>query len=101
MMQEQDTHLDSMSGTLVNLKEIAGTMNTELEDQAMWVLAVMMDYINQKADRCIRILDDLGDHVDRSQGRLKRAMNRVTYILKKEEGKVVQGEWQNDVLTWR
>ncbi|CDH51520.1 syntaxin-6 [Lichtheimia corymbifera JMRC:FSU:9682] len=66
MMQEQDTHLDSMSGTLVNLKEIAGTMNTELEDQAM-------------------ILDDLGDHVDRSQGRLKRAMNRVTYILKKEE----------------
>lgn len=39
MMQEQDTHLDSMSGTLVNLKEIAGTMNTELEDQAMWVLA--------------------------------------------------------------
>lgn len=88
MMQEQDTHLDSMSGTLVNLKEIAGTLNTELEDQAMWVLAVMMDYKHLKANKWgfIRILDDLGDHVDRSQGRLKRAMNRVTYILKKEEG---------------
>ena len=35
MMQEQDTHLDSMSGTLVNLKEIAGTMNQEFDDQAM------------------------------------------------------------------
>lgn len=91
-MQEQDTHLDSMSGTLVNLKEIAGTMNTELEDQAMWVLAMMMDGLwkRLKADKWgfIRILDDLGDHVDRSQGRLKRAMNRVTYILKKEEGRV-------------
>ncbi|KAG2222219.1 hypothetical protein INT45_014116, partial [Circinella minor] len=68
MMQEQDTHLDSMSGTLVNLKEIAGTMNQEFDDQAM-------------------ILDDLGDQVDRSQGRLQRAMGRVKEILRKEEGK--------------
>ncbi|KAI9266686.1 t-SNARE [Phascolomyces articulosus] len=66
MMQEQDTHLDSMSGTLVNLKEIAGTMNQEFDDQAM-------------------ILDDLGDQVDRSQGRLQRAMGRVKEILRKEE----------------
>ncbi|KAI9491974.1 t-SNARE [Zychaea mexicana] len=66
MMNEQDTHLDGMSGTLVNLKEIAGTMNHEFDDQAM-------------------ILDDLGDHVDRSQGRLQRAMSRVKTILKQEE----------------
>jgi hypothetical protein len=32
------------------------------------------------------LLDDLGDHVDRSEGRLKNAMRRVTDILKKEEG---------------
>jgi hypothetical protein len=31
-------------------------------------------------------LDDLGDHVDRSEGKLKNAMRRVTTILKKEEG---------------
>lgn len=32
------------------------------------------------------LLDDLGDHVDRSEGKLKNAMRRVTDILKKEEG---------------
>lgn len=34
-MREQDTHLDAMGGTLVNLKEIASTMNQEMDDQAM------------------------------------------------------------------
>lgn len=28
----------------------------------------------------------MGDHVDRSEGKLKNAMRRVTDILKKEEG---------------
>lgn len=32
------------------------------------------------------LLDDLGERVDRSEGRLKTAMRRVTDILKKEEG---------------
>ena len=32
------------------------------------------------------LLDDLGEHVDRSEGKLKNAMRRVTHILKKEEG---------------
>ncbi|KAI9317938.1 t-SNARE [Dichotomocladium elegans] len=76
LMQEQDTHLESISGTLVNLKEIAGTMNTELDDQAI-------------------ILDDLGDRVDKSQGRLKRAMYRVTDVLKREEGKTAGLEKKN------
>ncbi|KAI8638205.1 t-SNARE [Parasitella parasitica] len=64
-------HLEAMGGTLVNLKEIAGTMNREIDDQVI-------------------LLDDLGDHVDRSEGRLKNAMRRVTTILKKEEGIVVE-----------
>jgi hypothetical protein len=34
-----------------------------------------------------RLLDELGDNVDRTEGRLKRAMHRVTDILRKEEGK--------------
>jgi syntaxin 6 len=35
MFQEQDQHLDSMAGTLVNLKNIAGTMNSEIDDHVM------------------------------------------------------------------
>jgi syntaxin 6 len=35
MMQDQDQHLDAMGGTLVNLKEIAGTMNREVEDHVV------------------------------------------------------------------
>ncbi|KAL7331837.1 hypothetical protein PS15p_203971 [Mucor circinelloides] len=66
IMQDQDQHLDAMGGTLVNLKEIAGTMNREIDDHVI-------------------LLDDLGDHVDRSEGKLKNAMRRVTDILKKEE----------------
>lgn len=35
------------------------------------------------------ILDDLGERVDRSEGRLKTAMRRVTDILRKEEGNLL------------
>ncbi|CEJ04366.1 Syntaxin-10 [Rhizopus azygosporus] len=66
MIQEQDHHLDAMGSTLINLKEIAGTMNREIDDHVI-------------------LLDDLGERVDRSEGRLKTAMRRVTDILKKEE----------------
>ncbi|KAI7905925.1 t-SNARE [Cokeromyces recurvatus] len=68
IMQDQDQHLDAIGGTLVNLKEIAGTMNREIDDQVI-------------------LLDDLGNQVDRSEGKLKSAMRRVTTILKQEEGK--------------
>ncbi|KAI8090921.1 syntaxin 6, N-terminal-domain-containing protein [Gilbertella persicaria] len=67
MMREQDQHLEAMGGTLVNLKEIAGTMNREVDDQVI-------------------LLDELGNEVDRSEGKLKSAMRRVTKILKEEEG---------------
>lgn len=35
------------------------------------------------------ILDDLGERVDRSEGRLNTAMRRVTDILRKEEGNLL------------
>ncbi|KAG1500314.1 hypothetical protein G6F47_002331 [Rhizopus delemar] len=70
VIQEQDQHLDAMGGTLINLKEIAGTMNREIDDHVI-------------------ILDDLGERVDRSEGRLKAAMRRVTDILRKEEGNLL------------
>ncbi|KAI8344425.1 t-SNARE [Chlamydoabsidia padenii] len=66
LFREQDQHLDSMAGTLMNLKGIAGTMNSEIDDHVI-------------------LLDELGDNVDRTEGRLKRAMHRVTDILRKEE----------------
>ncbi|KAH8555393.1 syntaxin 6, N-terminal-domain-containing protein, partial [Umbelopsis sp. PMI_123] len=66
MMQEQDTQLDSISGTLHNLKDIAGTMHQEVEDHVV-------------------LLDELDQHVDTSSNRLGRAMSRVKYILRKEE----------------
>ncbi|KAI7866351.1 t-SNARE [Spinellus fusiger] len=66
MMQEQETHLDGLSGTLVQLRDIAGTMHREMDDQAI-------------------LLNDLGDQVDRSQGRLSRAMKNITNLLKREE----------------
>ncbi|KAG2187500.1 hypothetical protein INT44_005189 [Umbelopsis vinacea] len=66
MMQDQDTQLDSISGTLHNLKDIAGTMHQEVEDHVI-------------------LLDELDQHVDMSSNRLGRAMNRVKYILRKEE----------------
>lgn len=34
-MQEQDDQLDGISGTLVNMKEIAVTMNQEVDDQVV------------------------------------------------------------------
>ncbi|KAL0084972.1 t-SNARE [Phycomyces blakesleeanus] len=71
MMHEQDVHLDNMAGTLVNLRDIAGTMNREIDDQVV-------------------LLNDLGDDVERSEGKLKRAMRRVTTVLKQEEGKHYQ-----------
>lgn len=37
MMQDQDTQLDSISGTLHNLKDIAGTMHQEVEDHVVYV----------------------------------------------------------------
>ncbi|KAI8065712.1 t-SNARE [Gongronella butleri] len=66
LFQQQDQHLDAMAGTLVNLKGIAGTMHQEIDDHVI-------------------LLDELGDHVDQTDSRLKRAMHRVTDILRKEE----------------
>ncbi|KAI9302548.1 t-SNARE [Cunninghamella echinulata] len=66
LFQQQDQHLDSMAGTLVNLKDIAGTMNREIDDHVI-------------------LIDELGDNVDRTDSKLKRAMHRVTDILKREE----------------
>lgn len=35
---------------------------------------------------CISLLEDVESHVDRTSDRLRNAMKKVVYILKKEEG---------------
>ncbi|CAG8512603.1 16688_t:CDS:2, partial [Funneliformis mosseae] len=66
LLREQDDQLESLYGTARNIHEIATTMGTELEDQNI-------------------LLDEFGDQVDRTQGRLDKAMRKVAYIIKHNE----------------
>lgn len=66
-MQEQDQQLDGVMHTVLNMREIATTMNTELEDQSM-------------------LLDDLDGHVDRTSSTLQKAMKRMNHFIKQNEG---------------
>ncbi|KAF9289471.1 hypothetical protein BGZ68_009275 [Mortierella alpina] len=66
LMQEQDQQLDGVMHTVLNMREIASTMNTELADQSM-------------------LLDDLDEHVDRTAGSLQKAMKRMNHFIKQNE----------------
>ncbi|KAG0344651.1 Syntaxin-10 [Podila humilis] len=66
LMQEQDQQLDGVMHTVLNMRDIASTMNQELTDQDM-------------------LLDDLDDHVDRTSGRLQKTMNRMNKFIKDNE----------------
>ncbi|RIA96045.1 t-SNARE [Glomus cerebriforme] len=66
LIREQDDQLETLYGTAKNIHEIATTVGTELEDQNM-------------------LLNEFGEHVDRTQGRLERAMKKVAYIIKHNE----------------
>ncbi|KAG9319144.1 hypothetical protein KVV02_002872 [Mortierella alpina] len=66
LMQEQDQQLDGVMHTVLNMRDIASTMNTELADQSM-------------------LLDDLDEHVDRTAGSLQKAMKRMNHFIKQNE----------------
>ncbi|KAG0352480.1 t-SNARE [Gamsiella multidivaricata] len=66
LMQEQDQQLDGVMHTVLNMREIATTMNGELQDQSM-------------------LLDDLDEHVDRTSGSLQKAMKRMNHFIKQNE----------------
>ncbi|KAG0198654.1 hypothetical protein BGX28_007906 [Mortierella sp. GBA30] len=66
LMQEQDQQLDGVMHTVLNMREIASTMNTELADQSL-------------------LLDDLDEHVDRTAGSLQKAMKRMNHFIKQNE----------------
>ncbi|KAF8984846.1 hypothetical protein BGZ46_006788 [Entomortierella lignicola] len=66
LLQEQDQQLDGVMTTVINMREIATTMNGELQDQSM-------------------LLDDLDEHVDRTSGSLQKAMRRMNHFIKQNE----------------
>ena len=67
LMQEQEQQLDGVMHTVLNMREIATTMNHELQDQSL-------------------LLDDLDEHVDRTSGGLQKAMKRMNRFIKDNEG---------------
>ncbi|PVV02020.1 hypothetical protein BB560_003537 [Smittium megazygosporum] len=66
IIDQQDEHMDSMLGTVRNLRGIADTMNTELDDHVI-------------------LLDEMDGMVDRTQSRLDSARSRVADFLKKSQ----------------
>jgi hypothetical protein len=67
ILQEQDEALDGVFRTVGNLRQQAGDMGRELEEQ-------------------VEILEDMGHAADRVEGKLKNGMKRVGWVLKHNEG---------------
>jgi t-SNARE syntaxin family protein len=67
LMQQQDDQLDGVFRTVGNLREQAGVMGRELEDQAV-------------------ILDDVDNLADRVGGKLSNGVKRIRHIVRKNEG---------------
>ncbi|OMJ18536.1 Syntaxin-10 [Smittium culicis] len=67
IMEQQDEHMDSILGTVRNLRGMAGAMNTELDDQAV-------------------LLDEVDGMVDNTQNRLASARYKVNDFLRRSKG---------------
>lgn len=62
-LQEQDNILDEVERTVINLREQANVMSQELDEQA-------------------ELIDDFETHVDSTNDRLARGVQRVNWVLK-------------------
>lgn len=67
ILQEQDEALDGVFRTVGNLRQQAGDMGRELEEQ-------------------VEMLEDTGQVADRVEGKLQNGMKRVGWVLKHNEG---------------
>ena len=67
IMQEQDDALDGVFRTVGNLKQQADDMGREFEEQ-------------------YELLEEIGDLGDRLDGKLKKGMKKVEWVIKKNEG---------------
>ncbi|KAJ2003126.1 Syntaxin-10 [Coemansia thaxteri] len=70
LMEQQDEHLDAMLDTVRNLHGMAGTINTELDDQAI-------------------LLDEMGEMVENTQSKLSAARNKVDKFLRDKSNRSV------------
>ncbi|PVZ97654.1 hypothetical protein BB558_006375 [Smittium angustum] len=66
ILEQQDEHMDSILGTVRNLRGIAHTMNNELDDHAV-------------------LLDEVNEMVDNTQNRLNNARNQVGNFLRRSQ----------------
>ena len=71
IMQEQDEALDGVFRTVGNLRQQAGDMGRELEEQ-------------------VEMLEDMGQVGDRLEGKLQNGMKRMGWILKRNEGELAR-----------
>ncbi|KAK9353218.1 hypothetical protein V1505DRAFT_362691 [Lipomyces doorenjongii] len=78
LIQDQDEQLDSVLNTVQNLREQAQVMGTELQEH-------------------VDLLEDLDERVDRTQNKIDLGMNRVRWVLKKNEEKA--SNWCIGILT--
>lgn len=70
LIEQQDEHLDSMVHTVRNLHGIAGTMNTELDDQAI-------------------LLDEMDNLMDSTQNKLDSARKKVEKFLRDKNNRSI------------
>lgn len=76
IMQEQDEALDGVFRTVGNLRQQAGDMGRELEEQ-------------------VEMLEDMGQAADRVEGKLANGMKKVGWILRRNEGECA-GKFEDD-----
>lgn len=68
IMHEQDEALDGVFKTVGNLRQQADHMGRELEEQ-------------------VEILDDVNQHAERIDGKLRTGMKKIGWVIKNNEGK--------------
>lgn len=80
ILQEQDEALDGVFRTVGNLRQQAGDMGRELEEQ-------------------VEMLEDMGQVADRVEGKLQNGMKRVGWVLKHNEGEMCRNDLDDG--SWR
>ena len=78
IMQDQDEALDDVFRTMGNLKQQADDMGREFEEQD-------------------EMLEEVGNAGDRLDGKLKRGIKQVEWVIKRNEGKISRYRWK---YTW-
>ena len=85
MIHRQDQTLSSISGTLDTLTQQAGLIGQETEEQNELVEVIILKWSLTYAGY-FRLLDDLGQNVDRTDTKLGGAMKKMRKFIRETEG---------------